>query len=133
MFIAVTFPSHGLQPLDNDVFNATKTAYWKELAELAFLTVSAQVDKINFIRAYAKAREVGMTSKNILSGWRITGNWPISRVKALRHPEIQEKRRSYPRNLRLIWAQTTLTHQKPAAIFAITVRAKFPRHEDDTP
>ena len=30
-----------------------------------------------------------MTSKNILSGWRVTGNWPISHTKALRHPEIQ--------------------------------------------
>jgi len=48
------------------------------------------VDKVNFIRAYAKAREVGITRKNILSGWRVTGNWPISRAKALRHPEIQE-------------------------------------------
>uniref|UniRef100_A0A0D2XSW8 Transposase n=1 Tax=Fusarium oxysporum (strain Fo5176) TaxID=660025 RepID=A0A0D2XSW8_FUSOF len=25
---------------------------------------------VNFIKAYAKAREVGMTKKNILSGWR---------------------------------------------------------------
>ena len=48
------------------------------------------MDKVNFIRAYAKAREVGMTRKNILSGWRVTGNWLISRTKALRHPEIQE-------------------------------------------
>ncbi|RKK74586.1 hypothetical protein BFJ71_g17003 [Fusarium oxysporum] len=50
------------------------------------------MDKVNFIRAYAKARRVGMTEKNILSGWRVTGNWPISRAKALRHPEIQEDR-----------------------------------------
>ena len=35
---------------------------------------------------------MGMTQKNILSGWRVTGNWPISRVKALRHPEIQQDR-----------------------------------------
>jgi hypothetical protein len=32
------------------------------------------VDKVNFIKAYAKAREVGMTKKNILSGWIVTGN-----------------------------------------------------------
>jgi hypothetical protein len=31
-----------------------------------------------------------MTKKNILSGWRVTGNWPISRAKGLRHPEIQQ-------------------------------------------
>ena len=57
---------------------------------MASLTDSTPVDKVNFIRAYAKAREIGMTQKNIQSGWRITGNWPISRAKALRHPEIQE-------------------------------------------
>jgi hypothetical protein len=33
-----------------------------------------------------------MTEKNILSSWRVTGNWPISRAKALRYPEIQEDR-----------------------------------------
>jgi hypothetical protein len=81
--------SHGLQPLENGVFNASKAAYRKELRKLTSLTDSAPVDKVNFIKAYAKAREVGMTKKNILSGWRVTGNWPISRRKALIHPEIQ--------------------------------------------
>ncbi|KAM6513715.1 hypothetical protein FALCPG4_18977 [Fusarium falciforme] len=82
--------SHGLQPLDNGVFNASKAAYRRELEKFASLTDSTPMDKVNFIRAYAKARRVGMTEKNILSGWRVTGNWPISRAKALRHPEIQE-------------------------------------------
>ncbi|TVY74375.1 hypothetical protein Focb16_v006188 [Fusarium oxysporum f. sp. cubense] len=55
------------------------------------------VDKVNFIKAYAKARAVGMTKKNILSGWRVTGNWPISRQKALMHPEIQpDKKETTP-------------------------------------
>ncbi|KAH7465176.1 hypothetical protein FOMA001_g17302 [Fusarium oxysporum f. sp. matthiolae] len=84
--------SHGLQPLDNGVFNASKAAYRRELEKFASLTDSAPIDKVNFIRAYAKARRVGMTKKNILSGWRVTGNWPISREKALRHPEIQQDR-----------------------------------------
>ncbi|KAG6990486.1 Pogo transposable element with ZNF domain [Fusarium oxysporum f. sp. conglutinans] len=89
--------SHGLQPLDNGVFNASKAAYRKELQKLTSLTDSAPVDKVNFIKAYAKAREVGMTKKNILSGWRVTGNWPISRRKALMHPEIQpDKKESTP-------------------------------------
>ncbi|KAM5529592.1 transposase [Fusarium oxysporum f. sp. phaseoli] len=60
--------------------------------KFAWLTDSAPMDKVNFIRAYAKARRVGMTEKNILSGLGVTGNWPISRAKALRHPEIQEDR-----------------------------------------
>jgi hypothetical protein len=71
------------------VFNASKAAYRKELQKLTSLTDSAPVDKVSFIKAYAKAREVGMTKKNILSGWRVTGNWPISRRKAFMHPEVQ--------------------------------------------
>jgi len=82
--------SHGLQPLDNSPFNVLKAAYRKELEKLISLTDSAPVDKVNFIRAYAKAREAGLTTENIMAGWRVTGNWPISRNKALRHPEIQE-------------------------------------------
>ena len=85
--------SHGLQPLDNGIFNAMKSAYRKELGNLASLTDSAPVDKVNFIRTYAKAREVGFTKKIIRAGWRVTGNWPISKAKALRHPEIQEDKR----------------------------------------
>ncbi|KAM5527595.1 transposase [Fusarium oxysporum f. sp. phaseoli] len=81
--------SHGLQPLDNGIFNVIKGAYRKELQKLASLTDSAPVDKVNFVRAYAKAREVGMRKEIILSGWRFTGNWPINRHKALTHPEIQ--------------------------------------------
>ncbi|KAM5527291.1 transposase [Fusarium oxysporum f. sp. phaseoli] len=89
--------SHGLQPLDNGVFNASKAAYRKELQKLTSLTDSAPVDKVNFIKAYARARAVGMTKKNILSGWRVTGNWPISRRKALMHPEIQpDKKETTP-------------------------------------
>ncbi|RKK06786.1 hypothetical protein BFJ65_g18340 [Fusarium oxysporum f. sp. cepae] len=89
--------SHGLQPLDNGVLNASKAAYRKELQKLASLTDSAPVDKVNFIKAYAKARKVGMTKKNILSGWRVTGNWPISRRKALIHAEIQpDKKETTP-------------------------------------
>ncbi|KAJ3455242.1 hypothetical protein MRS44_013842 [Fusarium solani] len=84
-------------PLDNGVFNVSKAAYRKELQKLTSLTDSAPVDKVNFIKAYAKAREVGMTKENILSGWRVTGNWPISRRKALIHPEIQpDKKETTP-------------------------------------
>jgi len=87
-----SYCSYSLQPLDNGVFNAFKAAYRKELEKLAILTDSIPVDKVNFIRAYTKAREIGMIKKNILSGWKVIGNWPISRSKALKHPEIQEDR-----------------------------------------
>ncbi|KAJ3453537.1 hypothetical protein MRS44_017784 [Fusarium solani] len=77
--------------LDGHGSHAT-AAYRRELEKFASLTDSTPMDKVNFIRVYAKARQVGMTKKNILSGWRVTGNWPISRTKALRHPEIQQDR-----------------------------------------
>ncbi|KAF5263500.1 hypothetical protein FOXYS1_5748 [Fusarium oxysporum] len=95
----IILDGHGshVSPLDNGVFNASKAAYRKELQKLTSLTDSAPVDKINFIKAYAKARAVGMTKKSILSGWRVTGNWPISRRKALMHPEIQpDKKETTP-------------------------------------
>src|SRR3569833_2102445 len=60
----------------------------KELEKLASLTDPAPVDKVNFFRAYAKAHSVAFTERNIASGWRVTGNWPISLANALRHAEI---------------------------------------------
>ena len=59
--------SHRLQSLNNRVFNALKAAYQQELERFASLTDSTLIDKVNFIRAYAKARRVRMTKKNILS------------------------------------------------------------------
>ena len=81
--------SHGLQPLDNGIFNVIKAAYRKELQKLASLTDSAPVDKVSFIRAYAKAREAGMKKDIILSDWRFYWKLPINRHKDLTHPEIQ--------------------------------------------
>ncbi|KAK2469128.1 hypothetical protein H9L39_19226 [Fusarium oxysporum f. sp. albedinis] len=84
--------SHGLQPFDNGDFNVVKGACRKELQKLASLTDSAPVDRVNFIRAYAKAREAGMRKEIVLPGWRLTGNWPINRHRALSQPEIQPDR-----------------------------------------
>src|SRR4051812_53534 len=94
------YTSHGLQPLDNGVFNAVKAVYRRKLGKLASLTDSAPIDKINFMRCYKVAREEGFTAKNIKSAFRTTGNWPISRAKALRHPEIQEEG-WFPRSLKV--------------------------------
>lgn len=53
------------------------------------MTDSSPVDKINFIRAHQDAGEKGLTSDTIENAWKTTGNWPVSRRKALLHPEIQ--------------------------------------------
>jgi hypothetical protein len=60
--------SHDLRPLDNGVFNVSEAAYRKEIQKLASQTDSAPVDKVNFIKACAKAREERMAEKSILSG-----------------------------------------------------------------
>ncbi|KAJ0128034.1 hypothetical protein HZ326_28864 [Fusarium oxysporum f. sp. albedinis] len=44
--------------------------------------ISTRVGKVRFVDWF---RSNGQ-------GWRVTGNWPISRAKALRHPEIQQDR-----------------------------------------
>jgi hypothetical protein len=89
--------SHSLQPLDNGVFNAVKAYYRSTIGYWQSLTDSSPVDKINFIKAYRDAREKGFTKETVKNAWRTTGNWPISRRKAVAHPEIQadkEKRRA---------------------------------------
>jgi hypothetical protein len=61
----------------------------KKLKEFNFNNDARFINKTNFIKAYKKAREAGLTEKNIQAAFRITGNWLISRRKALMHPEIQ--------------------------------------------
>ncbi len=67
--------SHGLQPLDNGVFNLLKAAYRLELAKLASLTDAAPVDKINFIRCYAAARSC-ITHQAVI--FSLQDNWPVT-------------------------------------------------------
>jgi hypothetical protein len=63
-----------MQPLDNDPFNSLKMAYRKELKIWNSLNNSRPIDKVNFIKAYSKARSQGLTEQNIKSAFRTTGN-----------------------------------------------------------
>lgn len=80
--------SHGLQLADNGPFNALKDAYRKELSQLQSLTDSAPVNKISFLRCLIKGRKA-VTASVIKAAWRHTDQYPVSRQKALRHPEIR--------------------------------------------
>jgi hypothetical protein len=60
--------SHGMQPLDNGPFNAIKSAYRKELKKYNSLNDARPIDKINFIRAYNKAKEDELTKKKYSIG-----------------------------------------------------------------
>ncbi|KAK6208528.1 transposase [Colletotrichum tabaci] len=75
--------SHVLQPLDQSVFGPLKAAYRKELGYLSHWNDSTIVGKRNFLGCYYKAALAGMTIKNIRSGWKWTGLWPVSMAKPL--------------------------------------------------
>src|SRR5436190_4911448 len=86
--------SHVLQPLDVGVFSALKRAYRKHLSDLAVLTDSTPVGKLNFLRCYAKARKEGLTAQNIKAGYRGTGIYPRNKVKALGSRQVMAPPRS---------------------------------------
>ncbi|KAJ0127557.1 hypothetical protein HZ326_29338 [Fusarium oxysporum f. sp. albedinis] len=99
--------SHRLQPLDNGVFNACKAAYRRELAKFACLTDSAPIDKVNFIRAYAKARSL-----------EIDPSHDLKHCGTRRSKRIDQKTaRGGRRNGRHILGR--MIRRKPAARFAI--------------
>lgn len=80
--------SHGLQPLDNGIFNVLKGALNKTIRKYALLLDSSSVGKINFVRALKEAREAVSTT-TIKNSFRHCGIYPMSRLKALKHQEIQ--------------------------------------------
>ncbi|KZL84093.1 transposase [Colletotrichum incanum] len=76
--------SHVLQPLDQSVFSPVKAAYRKRLQpNLNQWNDSTIVGKRHFISCYQLARLAGLTKKNILSGWKYTGLWPVAVSKPL--------------------------------------------------
>ncbi|KAF4485948.1 hypothetical protein CGGC5_v005867 [Colletotrichum fructicola Nara gc5] len=82
--------SHVLQPLDQSVFGPLKAAYKKELGLLAEWDAGTVVGKRNFVICYGKARKAALTSKNIISGWKWTGLWPVSMARPLMSPLLLE-------------------------------------------
>ncbi|KAF2228325.1 CENP-B protein [Viridothelium virens] len=75
--IALVFPppytTHILQPLDFTAFSPVKTCYWSQISQLAAINNAAPIKKSRFIQYYYQARQEGLTTKNILSGWRSAG------------------------------------------------------------
>jgi DDE superfamily endonuclease/Tc5 transposase DNA-binding domain len=74
--------SHLMQPLDVGVFGPLKTAVSSKLVELISTGVS-RLQKIEWVEAYISAREKAFSIKNIQSGWRGAGLWPIDADKIL--------------------------------------------------
>jgi len=67
--------SHLLQPLDVGCFSPLKTAYRREVTELARLSVY-HVDKEEFLSVYPRIRRTVFTEQNIKAGFQATGLVP---------------------------------------------------------
>ncbi|KAI0996863.1 hypothetical protein K3495_g11320 [Podosphaera aphanis] len=81
-----SYTSDVLQPLDQSVFSPLKTAYRKQLGLIAKWDAGTVMGKRNFITCYSKARQVALASKNIISGWKWAGLWPVNVAKPLSSP-----------------------------------------------
>ena len=75
--------SHVLQPLDLAVFSSLKTAYRKYVGDRSLYTHSTPIGKRYFLKCYYKARIDALTARNIKSGWRASGLWPVNSGKPL--------------------------------------------------
>jgi hypothetical protein len=77
------YTSHVLQPLDLAVFSSLKTAYRKYVSIRNLITDSTLIRKRNFLTCYQKAKLNALISKNIISGWKASGLWPVNSAKPL--------------------------------------------------
>jgi hypothetical protein len=59
------------------------TEYRKWVGEYAAITDATRIGKANFLEFYVKARQIGLSKKNIESGWRATGLYPKNVNKPL--------------------------------------------------
>jgi len=69
--------SHITQPLDRSVFAVLKQEFRRRLEQYGYDNVGAAQSKQIFLRSYAAAREKALTGRNIRSGWKATGLWPV--------------------------------------------------------
>jgi len=80
--------SHVLQPLNLSVFSVIKRAYRRELAVYIEGAETTPIGKITFLKCYSRARDDGLTVKNIKGGWKAAGLWPINMAKPLMNPYV---------------------------------------------
>ena len=77
--------SHVLQPLDLGVFNSLKNRYRNLLnaKQTKSLEESSIVIKRLFLECYRITMLEGLSKRNIQSGWKAGGLWPINMTKPL--------------------------------------------------
>jgi len=80
--------SHILQPLDLGCFGPEKRHYRTEIRKMATLNDAAQVQKLQFIQCYEKARAEGLSERNIRSSWKAAGLVPWNPRKVLESSQV---------------------------------------------
>ncbi|EAQ92239.1 hypothetical protein CHGG_00474 [Chaetomium globosum CBS 148.51] len=75
--------SHVLQPLNLSVFSLLKTTYRRGINDLTVMTDCAPIGKRLFLRRYAQAKNDAIKERNIRSGWKASGLWPVNLDKPL--------------------------------------------------
>ena len=88
--------SHKTQPLDRSVFSALKNYFRQATKALASFTASAAVNKRRFLCCYREASNLGMAARNVISGFRNTGVWPLDPSKVLEDPEAVLESQALP-------------------------------------
>jgi hypothetical protein len=84
-------PSHSThitQPLDVSVFCSLKVRYRQYVDQMALISGADALSKEDFLLCYHRAREEGITARNIRSGWRQTGLWPLDVSIPLANPRL---------------------------------------------
>ena len=81
--------THLLQPLDVSVFGLLKQNYKKLLAKKTRFS-TYNFDKADFISLIQKARQNGITSRNIQSAWRATGLIPYNPAMVFQRLSVHE-------------------------------------------
>jgi 4-hydroxybenzoate polyprenyltransferase len=77
--------SYMLQLLDLAVFGPVKTKYKNKVSAFIDSSDISPIGKIMFLYYYKKARDVSLTSSNIVSGWKASRLWLICPRKPLNH------------------------------------------------
>lgn len=121
--------THITQPLDKGCFGPLKM-YWREeclkyMAEHPYHVVT----RCNFSQIFAKAWRRAMTVPNILTGFRVTGVYPLDR--SVLQPKQQIKK--MPGNVEYIPVLTPRPHRNPPSTprFTIEEFRQFQEHFDE--
>ena len=90
IWIAVLPPhsSHITQPLDVSVFSSLKVQYRQFRDDIALVSNADTISKEDFLMCYYRARIQSFTARNIRSGWRQSGLWPLDVSIPLGNPRL---------------------------------------------